>query len=95
MRAENGLEKNENEDGMVQHSKEQELESRKICHKFFFEPTGIGRALESDNCIPANSTDLGGRLPILDCVYRLPLYKRNLPIFRKNEYSVLSYISYY
>ena len=36
MRAESGLEKNEseNEDGVVEHSKEQELESRKICPKF-------------------------------------------------------------
>ena len=36
MKAENGLEKNEseNEDGVVEHSKEQELESRKICQKF-------------------------------------------------------------
>ena len=36
MIAENGLEKNEseNEDGVVEHSKEQELESRKICQKF-------------------------------------------------------------
>ena len=42
--------------------------------------------------IPANSTDLGGRLPILDVIYRLPLYKRNLPIFRKNDYNVLPYI---
>ena len=36
MREENELEKNENEseDGVVEHSKEQELESRKICQKF-------------------------------------------------------------
>ena len=36
MTAENGLEKNEskNEDGVIGHSKEQELESRKICQKF-------------------------------------------------------------
>ena len=36
MREENGLEKeeNESEDGVVEHSKEQELESRKICQKF-------------------------------------------------------------
>ena len=34
MRAENGLEKNENEDGVVEPSKVQELESRKICQKF-------------------------------------------------------------
>ena len=33
VRAENGLE-NENEDSVVEHSKEQELESRKICHIF-------------------------------------------------------------
>ena len=37
MGAENGLEKNEseNEDGVVEHSKEQELESRKICPEIF------------------------------------------------------------
>ena len=36
MREENELEKNENEseDGVVGHSREQELESRKICQKF-------------------------------------------------------------
>ena len=34
MRAENGLERNESEDGVVEHSREQELESRKICQKF-------------------------------------------------------------
>ena len=36
MREENGLEKNENEseDGVVEHSKEQELDCRKICQKF-------------------------------------------------------------
>ena len=36
MRAKNGFEKNENEnaDGVVEHSREQELESRKICSKF-------------------------------------------------------------
>ena len=36
MREENWLEKNKNEseDGVVEHSKEQELESRKICQKF-------------------------------------------------------------
>ena len=36
MREENEIEKNENEseDGVVEHSKEQELESRKICLKF-------------------------------------------------------------
>ena len=35
VRTENGLEKNEseNKDGVVEHSKEQELESRKICQK--------------------------------------------------------------
>ena len=30
---ENWLEKNESEDGVVEHSKEQKLESRKICQK--------------------------------------------------------------
>ena len=37
MRAENGLEKNENEteDGVVKHSKEQELESRKDLFEIF------------------------------------------------------------
>ena len=41
MREENEIEKNENEseDGVVEHSKVQELESRKICQKF--EPRGI------------------------------------------------------
>ena len=36
MREENEIEKNENEseDGVVEHSKGQELESRKICQKF-------------------------------------------------------------
>ena len=36
MRAENVIEKNENEseDGVVEHSIEQVLESRKICQKF-------------------------------------------------------------
>ena len=50
VREENEIEKNENEseDGVVEHSKVQALESRKICQKF--EPRGIRRALESDNC---------------------------------------------
>ena len=41
MREENEIEKNENEseDGVVEHSKVQALESRKICQKF--EPRGI------------------------------------------------------
>ena len=34
---------------MVEHSKEQELESRKISVRNF-EPRGIGRTLKSDNC---------------------------------------------
>ena len=36
-REENELKKNENEseDGVVEHSKEQELESKKICQKFW------------------------------------------------------------
>ena len=36
MREENEIEKNENEseDGLVEHSKVQKLESRKICQKF-------------------------------------------------------------
>ena len=36
MRGENEIQKNENEseDGVVEHSKVQELESRKICQKF-------------------------------------------------------------
>ena len=43
--------------------------------------------------LPTHSTDVGGRLPISDspksvvqiglCIYRMPLYKRNLPIFGK------------
>ena len=33
VREENGLEKNESKDGVVEHSKEQKLESRKICQK--------------------------------------------------------------
>ena len=49
---ENGFEKmtseNESKDGVVELSKEQELESRKICQKF--EPRDIGEALKSDNC---------------------------------------------
>ena len=34
MREENEIEKNESKDGVVEHSKMQELESRKICQKF-------------------------------------------------------------
>ena len=36
MREENEIERNENEskDGVVEHSKVQALESKKICHKF-------------------------------------------------------------
>ena len=34
VREENEIEKNESEDGVVEHSKVQALESRKICQKF-------------------------------------------------------------
>ena len=34
MREDNEIQKNESEDGVVEHSKVQELESRKICQKF-------------------------------------------------------------
>ena len=50
MREENEIEKNENEseDGVVEHSKVQALESKRSVRNF--EPRGIWRALESDNC---------------------------------------------
>ena len=52
MREENGFEKitaeNESEDGVTEHSKEQEFGSRKICLKFNLRR--IGGALERDNC---------------------------------------------
>ena len=34
-REDNEIQKNESEDGVVEHSKVQELESRKICQKFW------------------------------------------------------------
>ena len=74
MRAKNRLEKNEseNEDGVVEHSKEQELESRKMSEILSLE--GLeGSTLESDNCRGAGRTSWlygekirnGGRFVVL------------------------------
>ena len=73
VREEKELEMNENEseDGVVEHSKDQELGSRKICQKF--RAFRIGRAFESDNCSVAGRTSWlygekirnGGRFVVL------------------------------